>query len=243
MATASGTSKYVAVREHLLTRIKALEPGAQLPAEPILCDEYGVSRITLRHAVDGLIADGHLVREHGRGTFVTEPQYRLRYRERFAGEVTGFFAQQTNEGFTVTTSVIRQRVTLAGSGTASQLDLNAADAVVELTRLRYVNGTVHHVVVTYLPFALFPDTAEVDFTDGSLFGYLKAEHQTALMRNDLLVSVEAAPELVAEALGVDIGEKLLKVASTVFDSADRPIAYGYSYFTPQNSELSFSLHG
>ena len=35
MATASGTSKYVAVREHLLTRIKALEPGAQLPAEPI----------------------------------------------------------------------------------------------------------------------------------------------------------------------------------------------------------------
>jgi len=243
MATASGTSKYVAVREHLLTRIKALEPGAQLPAEPILCDEYGVSRITLRHAVDGLIADGHLVREHGRGTFVTEPQYRLRYRERFAGEVTGFFAQQTNEGFTVTTSVIRQRVTLAGSGTASQLDLNAADAVVELTRLRYVNGTVHHVVVTYLPFALFPDTAEVDFTDGSLFGYLKAEHQTALMRNDLLVSVEAAPELVAEALGVDIGEKLLKVASTVFDSDDRPIAYGYSYFTPQNSELSFSLHG
>lgn len=243
MATASGTSKYVAVREHLLTRIQALEPGSRLPAEPILCDEYGVSRITLRHAVDGLISDGHLVREHGRGTFVVEPQYRLRYRERFADEVTGFFTQQTSEGFTVTTSVLKQRVTLAGEPTASQLGINAADAVVELTRLRYVNGTLHHLVVTYLPFAQFPDTSEVDFTDGSLFGYLKQEHDVTLTRNDLLVSIEAAPEFVADALGVVTGEKLLKVASTVFDTDDRPVAYGTSHFTPQNSEISFGLHG
>jgi GntR family transcriptional regulator len=242
MATASGTSKYVAVREHLLTRIQDLEAGTRLPAEPTLCEEYGVSRITLRHAVDGLIADGHLVREHGRGTFVTEPQYRLRYRERFADEVKGFFAQQSSEGFVVSTSVLQQRVTLAGGLVASQLGINSADRVVELTRLRFVNGTLHHLVVTYLPCTLFPDTAEVNFTDGSLFGYLAKEHRVTLARNDLLVSVEAAPDLVADALGVPFGEKLLKVTSTVFDGDNRAIAYGTSHFTPQNSEISFGLH-
>jgi len=242
MATASGTSKYVAVREHLLTRIHNLDVGSRLPAEPILCDEYGVSRITLRHAVDGLIADGHLVREHGRGTFVTEPQYGMRYRERFADEVKGFFAQQTSEGFTVSTRVLEQRVTLAGAVVSAQLGINAADSVVELTRLRLVNNTLHHLVVTYLPHAVFPDTAEVDFTDGSLFGYLAEKHSVTLVRNDLLVSVEAAPDPVAEALGVDLGEKLLKVASTVYDADERAIAYGTSHFTPQNSEISFGLH-
>lgn len=242
MATTSGTSKYVAVREHLLSRIQGMQPGDQLPAEPVLCDEYGVSRITLRHAVDGLIADGHLVRQHGRGTFVVEPQYRLRYRERFAGEVTGFYTQQTSEGFSVTTTVLRQRVTLAGEPTASQLDLNPADAVVELTRLRFVNGVLHHHVVTYLPFARFPDTAEVDFTDTSLFSHLTAEHNVALSRNDLLVSISPATEDVAEALRVPTDEKLLKIASTVFDADDVAVAYGYSHFTPQNSEIAFSLH-
>ena len=143
MATASGTSKYVAVREHLLTRIKALEPGSRLPAEPVLCEEYGVSRITLRHAVDGLISDGHLVREQGKGTFVVEPQYRLRYRERFADEVTGFYAQQTNEGFTVSTRVLQQKVVLAGEPVASQLGISAADPVVQLTRLRFEIGRAH----------------------------------------------------------------------------------------------------
>jgi len=243
MPTASGTSKYVAVREHLLTRIQAMQAGDRLPAEPVLCIEYGVSRITLRHAVDGLITDGHLVREHGRGTFVVEPQYRLRYRERFADEVTGFHAQQTNEGFSVSTSVLGQRVILAGEPAASQLGINAADRVVELTRLRFVNGTLHHLVVSYLPFGRFPETAEIDFTDDSLFGFLREQYGVELSRNDLLVSIDSATEFIADQLGTDHGEKLLKVASTVFDSDGVAVAYGTSHFTPQNSEISFGLRG
>jgi GntR family transcriptional regulator len=242
MSTTSGLSKYVAVREHLLTRIQELAPGTRLPAEPVLCAEYGVSRITLRHAVDGLINDGLLVREHGRGTFVVEPQYRLRYRERFADEVTGFYTQQTNEGFTVTTTVLSQSVILAGEPAASQLGISAADRVVHLNRLRFVNGTLHHVTSTYLPYALFPDTAEVDFTNGSLYKYLAEKHGVALARNDVLVSLDTATEAIAEPLGVPIGEKLLKLASTVYDTDDRAIAYGTSHFTPQNSEIAFGLH-
>ncbi|NRD26287.1 GntR family transcriptional regulator [Frigoribacterium sp. VKM Ac-2836] len=243
MSTTSGTSKYVAVREHLLSRIQKLEPGSQLPAEPVLCDEYGVSRITLRHAVDGLIADGHLVREHGRGTFVTEPQYRLHYRERFADEVKGFHAQQTGEGFAVSTRVLDQKVVRAGETVASHLDISSADEVVELTRLRFVNGSLHHLVVTWLPYALFPETSSVDFTDGSLYGHLDREHGVTLARQDLLVSLDNANTLHADELDVPLGTTLLKIASTVYDGDERAVAYGTSHFTPQNSEIFFGLHG
>lgn len=242
MRTMSGTSKYVAVREHLLSRILKLTPGTRLAPEPVLCEEYGVSRITLRHAVDGLIADGHLVREQGRGTFVTEPQFRTHYRERFADDVKGFYVQQTEEGFTVTSRVLHQRVVLAGETVAAQLDLSSADQVVELVRLRFVNGSLHHLVTTFLPFDRFPATATRDFTDGSLFEFLRSEHAVALGRNDLVVSISTADSVTADALVLEPGEKLLRVASTVFDHDDHAVAYGISDFTPQNSELFFGLH-
>ncbi|QWS33272.1 GntR family transcriptional regulator [Curtobacterium aetherium] len=243
MRTVSGTSKYVAVREHLLSRILQMEAGTRLPPEPVLCDEYGVSRITLRHAVDGLIADGHLVREQGRGTFVTEPQFRTHYRERFADSVKGFHAQQTEEGFRVTSQVLRQQVITAGERVATELDVNPADRVVELVRLRYVNGALHQLAFTWLPFDRFPATATADFSTASLYGFLRDEYDLTLERNDLLVSIAAADSFTADALLVERGDRLLRVASTVYDQDDRAVATGTSDFTPQNSELFFGLHG
>lgn len=242
MSIISGTSKYMAVREHLVRRIQNMELGTRLPAEPALCDEYRVSRITLRHAVDGLVADGLLVREQGRGTFVVEPQYRMRYRERFADAVTGFHAQQTADGFSVASRVVSLVDAVAGESSASQLGINAADRVARMTRLRSVNGTLHHLAVTDLPLTRFPSVLDVDFTDASLFGYLREAHRVDLQRNHLLVSLTSASGEVAEMLGVELGERLLVVASTVFDSQNRAITYGTSYLTPQSSEITFSLH-
>ncbi|MEX5277922.1 GntR family transcriptional regulator [Kocuria sp. CPCC 205261] len=237
----TGTAKYAAVRDHLLDRIEHMSPGDQLPPEPVLCKEYGVSRITLRHAVDEVIADGRLIREQGRGTFVVEPQYRRQYRERFADEVTGFYIQQTSEGFSVTTTVLAQQVVPAGVRVAEQLQLNPADKVVELTRLRYVNGTLHHHVVTCLPWQAYPDTATADFSEGSLYHYLRTVYGVVLTRNDLVVSVEPADATVAQHLEVPEGERLLTVASTVYDAEGAPVGFGISRHTPANSELAFSL--
>lgn len=243
MPRGTGTSKYVAVREHLLARIEDLEPGTRLPAEPTLCEEYGVSRITLRHAVDGLIDDGRLMRQQGRGTFVVDPRYALRYRERFADEVKGFFTQQSEAGFVVTTHVLEQAVIPAGATIAGHLGISSADRIVQLVRLRYVNGSLHHLVRTSLPFALFPEAADVDLTDRSLYVYLTERYHVVLRRNDLLVTLDAASPFVAAQLGVPEGKTLLTVASTVFDVADRAIAHGTSHLVPQHSEISFGLRG
>jgi GntR family transcriptional regulator len=92
----------------------ALKPGDRLPTEPMLVDEYAVSRLTVRHALDVLNAEGLIERFHGRGTFVRRPLARAAY----VGACSEPPAQDTAQGLTAETyvrpgSVLAER-TLAG---------------------------------------------------------------------------------------------------------------------------------
>ena len=74
-------AKYVVVREHLLALIdQGLKPGAPMPSERELCELFGVSRMTVRQAVDTLVVDGVLKRHQGKGTFVASPKVDLQLR-------------------------------------------------------------------------------------------------------------------------------------------------------------------
>ena len=77
-----GVPLYVAVRETLLRRIQAGEwgPARPVPREQDLCEEFAVSRTTVRQAVGDLVNRGLLVRKAGKGTFVREPKMFLQAR-------------------------------------------------------------------------------------------------------------------------------------------------------------------
>ncbi|MBK9159741.1 MAG: GntR family transcriptional regulator [Propionibacteriaceae bacterium] len=235
-----GTAKYATVRDHLARRIAEMSPGDQLPTEPTLCQEYGVSRITIRRAVEDLMRTGYLSREQGRGTFVTLPKY-VHARETFAERITGFYRQQTLLGREVTTRVLANHV-VHNPDAATALGLHPADAVIEIARLRYVNGSLHQHVLTYLSAARFPDVLTQDLTQGSLFDYLEKSHQLELARNDLLVRVEHLDENLATALAVPVGDSVLAIESTVFLAEDEPVAFGITRHTPANSEIAFKLY-
>ncbi|MEV7692777.1 GntR family transcriptional regulator [Microbacterium sp. NPDC089189] len=241
MDASNGTSKYRAVRAKLLERVTAMTVGERLPSEAELCREFEVSRITLRHAVDGLVQDGRLAREHGRGTFVTEPRSGVHYPEHFTDIVTGFHRQQTAMGRDVTTRVLRQELVPATDAIAAQLGIGAGEGVVELIRLRFVNGQLHQHVVTYLPHARFPDVYTADLSGGSLFGFLHDRYGVEFARNDLMVRVEEASPEVALNLAVEPGLRLLTIDSTVADTADIPIAFGTARHAPENGEISLNL--
>lgn len=240
VAMARETVKYIAVRDHLQRRLQGMTAGEQIPTEPTLCKEYNVSRITVRRAVDDLIQSGLLERVQGRGTFVTEPQYTEQIHETFTERVTGFHRQQAELGREVVTEVLANEVTRV-AGVAESLGLNPADELIELERLRYINGTLHQHVVTYLPAQRYPAVLAHDFSEGSLFEFLEAAYGVVLTRNDLLVRLDTVDESRAECLGIDEGDNVLAVDSTVFTSDGAPVAFGVATHTPQYSQLAFTL--
>lgn len=234
------TVKYIAVRDHLQQRLESMAVGEQIPTEPTLCEEYNVSRITVRRAVDDLIQSGLLERVQGRGTFVTEPQYTEEIHETFAERVTGFHRQQAELGRDVVTEVLANEVTRAARA-AEALELNPADELILLERLRYINGTLHQHVVTYLPAARYPAVLAHDFSTGSLFEFLETTYGVVLTRNDLLVRLDEVDQGRAESLGIAVGDSVLAVDSTVFAADGTPVAFGIATHTPAYSQLAFTL--
>lgn len=233
--------KYLAVREHLRRRVAGLPEHSLLPPEPVLCEEYGVSRITLRRAVDGLVADGHLVREQGRGTYVTRPGIRHEYRESFVHRIAGFHSVMTEQGAQVGTTVVTQHVTAAPPPVAVELGLEMADEVVELVRLRSVDGLPNHVVHSFLPAETYPKAATEDFGHGSLYEFLRREYEADLAHARIVIDVATAGSEEAELLQVSAGSPLLVVRTTVRDSAARPLVHSFSRLRPDVSQVEFEV--
>ena len=241
MTTVGAGPKYLAVREHLRRRVSALPEHSLLPPEPQLCAEYGVSRITLRRAVDGLVADGYLVREQGRGTFVARPSVRREYRESFVHRIAGFNSVMTEQGAQVGTKVLTQRVTAAPGDLAPELSLDAGDEVVELVRLRSVDGAPNHVAHTFLPAGRYPRAAEEDFSQGSLYEFLRREYSADLAHARIVVDVGTASPDEAELLNVVAGSPLLVVRTTVHDSGGHPLVHSFSRLRPDVSQVEFEV--
>jgi GntR family transcriptional regulator len=233
--------KYLSVREHLRRRVSALPEHTLLPPEPVLCAEYGVSRITLRRAVDGLVADGHLVREQGRGTYVTRPAIRHEYRESFVHRIAGFNSVMTEQGAQVGTTVLTQRIVPASTQVAAELAVDIATDVVELVRLRSLDGAPNHVAHSFLPVARYPRAAEADFSDGSLYEFLRREYRADLAHARIVVDVGTAGPHEAELLRVVAGSPLLVVRTTVRDSEGHPLVHSFSRLRPDVSQVEFEV--
>jgi GntR family transcriptional regulator len=241
VVTTTTGPKYLSVREHLRRRVAALPERTLLPPEPVLCAEYGVSRITLRRAIDGLVTDGYLVREQGRGTYVTRPAVRREYRESFVHRIAGFNSVMTEQGASVGTTVIAQRIVSAPPGAAEELGLPTTDPVVELVRLRSVDGAPNHVAHTFLPAEVYPAAAEADFSEGSLYEFLRREYSADLAHARIVVDVGTADHEEADLLRVVAGSPLLVVRTTVRDSNDHPLVHSFSRLRPDVSQVEFEV--
>lgn len=233
-----GIPKYITVRDHLRQRLGGMEAGEQLPTESELCTQYNVSRITIRRAVEDLIRDGSLIRKQGSGTFKTKDDPST--GEVLSEHIRGFFRQQSDLGREVYTKVLRNGI-INDSRIAAKLDITEDADIIELERLRYVNGVLQQHVVTYLPAQRFSSVLQHDFSRGSLYEFIEKSYAIELSRNEVIVRVEKADDDVARYFDVSVGTSLLAMDSTVFDTFGSTIAFGIALHPPEHSEVRFII--
>lgn len=153
--------RYQKVRAALRQRIDSgvWRPGDQIPPEPELGRQFGVSRGTVRQAVDALVREGHLKRMQGLGTFVR--------RAPAAAGFWGFFRLYEDlrqRGYAVDLRVISAELEAASAEIAAQLDLPEGTALVKIRRLVLLDGDPFRLEDYYAPSDRFGRLLDEDFS-------------------------------------------------------------------------------
>jgi GntR family transcriptional regulator len=209
--------RYREIEQALRARISGLRPGQRLPSDADLCAEFGVSRMTARHAMAQLAEEGLVRRDPGRGTFVAEPPTHRR-----ANFLMTFSHEMRRQGRQPSSRIVQRVVRPPTDGERSELRVAAGAEVVDLRRVRLADGRAVAVERAVLATRCIETVLESDLEMGSL-------HE-ALIRDGMVPShgkssirAEAATRDDAVLLGVATGEPMLVERRLIFDQRGRPI--------------------
>ena len=145
-------AKYVVVRDHLLALVaQGLAPGTPVPSERELCESFGVSRMTVRQAIDTLVVDGVLERQQGRGTFVAPPKLDLQVR------LTSFSEEMRRRGMEPGAVFLTAETAPADGAVAEALEIGVGDDVHHLRRLLTADSVPMAIEENWVPAGLLPD--------------------------------------------------------------------------------------
>jgi GntR family transcriptional regulator len=211
--------------------------GDRIPAEPRLCEEFGVSSITMRRAVATLVAEGLLVRLQGRGTFVAADRSIVQGPPR----LTSFTEDMQVRGWTSAARVIAVRTGKVSPDVCLQLAVGEGSIVTSIERVRLADGDPIALQVAYLPAIVFPGLDRFDFSRDSLYQVLKDHYDVQpAAATDTYRASSAGPE-EAKLLEIRPGSAVLRAERLTVDDTGHRIEYVRSVIRGDRYSLQLRL--
>jgi GntR family transcriptional regulator len=233
---------YLVLREKL--QEGAFDAG--VPAEIALAKQFGVGRVTVRHALEQLAEEGLITREPGRGTWPSRNAVHQakglldQNPQAHASRLTGLLESLVSTSLTTTLVLREWRTITASDSVAAALAIPVGDKVKKMVRVRSSSdGPVSHIT-TYLPYALARNFARRDL--GSKATLLLLEKSgISLGRAHQTVSARQADANIASELEVSVGSALLAVRRVVYDADERPVQWLHGLYRPDRYEYQMEI--
>ncbi|WP_166979003.1 GntR family transcriptional regulator [Paramicrobacterium fandaimingii] len=212
------------VRSHILEIIESRETGDPIPSERALCADLGVSRPTLRAAVDELVAAGLLVREHGRGMFVAPEKI----TQELLGDAHAMKAPLA-EG-TWSSRVIESTRIQAGARIGRKLHISPGAEILYVARLCLVDGSPIAIEHLHFPASQISELTEQELESGDLYEHLRAHHGVHVF--EAVQSIEPTVVNADEAELLDVPElsPALLFERLTTDTGSTPVEYVHSVY-------------
>jgi len=228
---------YVQIEEELAERIRTgmLRPGDRIPPERELAEQMQVSRMTVRQALGRLADRGLLVRERGRGTFVSEPKL-----VQSLSRLNGFYDQMVSQGILPSSRLLSGEQILASAAVAQVLDLRIAEPLFKVVRLRLGGGVPLALETSFFPARLVPGLLDYDLERHSIYRLMERYDARPIRATQSLEPVPAR-DLEAEALEVPPGSPLMLVERIAWDAQDRPVEYAKDIYRGDRSRFVAEL--
>ena len=228
---------YEPSKDDLPSKIKdgTYPEGQTIPSELELAEMYGVSRPTIRQALQILVSDGYLEKRRRRGTVVTKPKV----SQSFTMSISSFEDAMRLAGRLPKTKVLVFKRERANAEVEKHLELTRDQDVFKLVRLRYADNLPNVFVESYIPCTLYPGLDSFDFNESSLYAAMDTcgnPVMTARRRLEVIKADGAAAAL----LDVEAGDPLLLFHTVARDA--NGTAVEYSVATYRGESNSFELN-
>ncbi len=210
-----------------------LTPGTLLGNEIELAARLGLSRPTVRQAIQSLVDKGLLVRRRGVGTQVVHSQVKRPL------ELSSLYDDLEAAGQRPATRVLVNTVVTASAEVAAALAVAEDSEVHRLERLRLTHGEPMAYLCNYLPSGLLDlDTGQLEAT--GLYRLMRAAGIT-LHSARQTIGARAATAAEAERLGERTGAPLLTMQRVTFDDTGRAVEFGTHTYRPDRYSFEFQL--
>ncbi len=185
-------------RDRVLDLIDGLGVGQAIPSERQLSAELGVSRLTLRAALDELAREGYVIRRRGSGTFVSEPKIAQELT------MTSFTEDMRRRGMDPGSRTLGLEVVPAGARLGRFLHVSPSEPIVVAKRLRLADRETMAIETLHVREALVPGLTQRDLDGQSFYEILRDRFGIVIAGGAQTIEPTVTNEEESEALGIPL---------------------------------------
>ncbi|RZT21932.1 GntR family transcriptional regulator [Fictibacillus sp. BK138] len=199
------------------------ESGSMISSEREFAENYEVSRMTVRQAINNLVNDGYLTRRKGKGTFVSGKKI----EQKLLG-LTSFTEDMKTRGYKPASKLVSFQTVEANNKLAKALDISQNEEVYEIKRVRLANEIPMAIETTYVPVQLI-QLSEIHIKEGSLYSQVEnAGFHIDYANQSLEASI--AREAESEILEIAKGAPVLLIQRQTYLTTGKPLEVVHSVY-------------
>jgi GntR family transcriptional regulator len=223
-------------RARVLDLIEQLSVGQAIPSERQLSSDLGVSRLTLRAAVDELVREGYLVRRRGSGTFVSQPKIAQELT------MTSFSEDMRRRGMRPGSRTLSLTTTLAGARLGRLLHVSPSESIVVAKRLRLADGESMAIETLHVRESLVPGLEKKDLDQTSFYELLETRYGVAIASGIQTIEPTVTGEEESSALGVPLHSPAFLFERTSFAEDGQTVEFVLSIYRGDRYRLVTELN-
>ena len=229
-------TKQTESRARVLDLIEQLGVGEAIPSERQLSSDLGVSRLTVRAALDDLVREGLLVRRHGSGTFVSEPKIAQELT------MTSFTEDMQRRGMVPASRTLDLRIAPAGAHLGRLLHVSPSEPVVIIDRLRFADRETMAIETLHVRESLVPGLSAADLERQSFYELLLERYGIDVVGGMQTIEPTVTNETESDALGVPLHSPAFVFERTTRSSSGEIVEYVRSIYRGDRYRLVTELN-